>query len=227
MKILVFGASGATGQELVKEALAQDHRVTAFVRSLDKISLQHARLRVVQGDVSDAVAVSGAVVGHDAVFSALGVAKSLSPDPAVVEGIRNIVCAMEEAGIGRLIYLSFIGVTESRPAAGFVIKYLISRLVRHEITDHETKEEIIRRSRLSWSLLRPPKLTHGPFTGQYNCGEGVTARALLPTLSRADVAHAMLRTLIENSFDRKAVNLMHRNDSFPLYAPLARLSRVR
>lgn len=73
MKLLIFGATGGTGRQLVEQALAQGHHVTAFVRDLAKISKKHENLRIVQGDMLRPESVEAAVAGHDAVISALGV----------------------------------------------------------------------------------------------------------------------------------------------------------
>lgn len=75
MKIIVFGASGGTGIEIVKQALEAGHLVTAFARNPAKLSIQHLNLTVFQGNVMEAAAVEKAVAGQDAVISALGTAR--------------------------------------------------------------------------------------------------------------------------------------------------------
>lgn len=73
MKVLVFGASGGTGRNIVQQALAQGHTVTAFVRDPARIRVAHESLRIVRGDISSSDSVTAAVAGQDAVLSALGV----------------------------------------------------------------------------------------------------------------------------------------------------------
>src|SRR5688572_21404754 len=114
MKLLVFGAGGATGQELVDQALEQGHHVTAFVRSNPPRARDATRLTIVRGDVRDHVAVATSIHSHDAVLCALGAATPLRRDPALVAGITNIVRAMENAAVRRLVYLSFLGVHDGR-----------------------------------------------------------------------------------------------------------------
>ena len=77
MKVLVFGASGATGYHVVSQGLANGHGITAFVRNPSKLKIAHERLRVWQGDVADAKHVEDAVQGQDAVISALGASSPL------------------------------------------------------------------------------------------------------------------------------------------------------
>ncbi|MBI1803521.1 MAG: SDR family oxidoreductase [Ignavibacteriae bacterium] len=209
MNILIFGASGATGHELVKQSLAKGHAVTAFVRNPEKLAIKHQSLKSVQGDVKDYPSVEAAVKGQDAVLSALGVSRPLKSDPVVIDGVRNIVKAMEQNNVRRLIYLSFIGVTESRKDAGFMLKHIISRIVRNEIADHEEKEKLVRASALEWTIVRPPKLTNGNAVGVYRSGEEIKAHSLLPTMSRADVADFMLRQLTEKAFIHKSPRIMY------------------
>ena len=209
MNLLIFGASGMTGVELVRQSLAQGHLVTAFVRVPARLKLENANLRIIQGDVRDYPTVDSAVKGHDAVISALGVSKKLSQDPIVVDGIRKIIKAMETNQVSRFVYLSFIGVTESRNDAGFLIRHLVSRIVHNEIADHELKEQLIRASRLDWTIVRPPKLTNGAQTHNYRSGEGIRTGVLFPTMSRANVADFMLRVLRDNAFVRKSPTILY------------------
>ena len=130
MRLLVFGASGTPGRELVHQALERGHAVDAFVRRAAAMTTQPG-LNVVQGDVADFSLVSAAMSRQDAVVSVLGVAEPLKHDPAVIAGIENIVRAMEATGLRRLLYLSFVGVRESRAAVCFVLRYLHSNLGTH------------------------------------------------------------------------------------------------
>ena len=57
MKIIVFGATGGTGREIVKQALERGHDVTAFVRNPDKVKMTHERLSIEKGNVMDASSV--------------------------------------------------------------------------------------------------------------------------------------------------------------------------
>ena len=166
-------------------------------------------MKLVQGDVKDYASVERAMAGQDAVLSALGVSTPLKRDPIVIDGVRNIVKAMEKTNVKRLVYLSFLGVKESREDAGFLMNHIVARIVHNEITDHEEKERLITSSRLAWTIVRPPKLTNGPLTNTYRNGEDIKPKSFIPTLSRADVADFMLRQLADNAFVRKAARVMH------------------
>ena len=108
--------------------------------------------------------------GQDAVLSALG-SSSLKRNPALVKGVENIVQAMQQHNVRRLIYQSSLGVGDSRERVGFLIRYIIIPLVlRNAIADHEAKERIIKQSNLDWVIVRPAGLRNEPRTGEYRTG---------------------------------------------------------
>lgn len=200
MNLLIFGATGATGSELVKQALAQGHRVRAFVRNPDKVDMADPNLKLVKGDITDAAAVEEAVQGQDAVLSALG-SSSLKKNPGLTEGIRTIVQAMEKHSGQRLIYESSLGVGDSRERINFVFRSIIIPLVlRNAIADHESKEQIIKQSSLDWVIVRPAGLTNGAYTGQYRHGDTIQYGA---NISRADVADFMLKQVSNSVYLHK------------------------
>ena len=209
MNLVVFGASGKTGREVVRQALARGFIVTAFVRDTARLPLAHANLRLVKGAITDPKAVAKVIEGQTCVISTLGVGMPLRHDPAVIEGVRTIARASEHASVERLVYMSFIGVSDSRDAAGFLLKRLATTVLRQEVADHEVKEAAVVESFVDWTIVRAPKLTNGRLTASYRVGEDIHARSLLPTMSRADVADFMLRQLTDQSFIRKAVRILH------------------
>jgi len=209
MNILIFGASGNTGQELVKQALTDGHNVTAFVRTPGKLTISHEKLKVIQGNVKDYSAVENAIKNKEAVLSTLGVSKQLKSDPIVIEGVKNILKAMEQVNVKRFVYLSFLAVGDGRKDAGFVLKNIVSRIVHNEIKDHEEKERLISSSSSEFTIVRPPKLTNGLKKGQYRSGESIKAKSILPTMSRADVADFMLKQLTDKTFLRKVARIMY------------------
>lgn len=209
MRLLVFGASGRTGHELLRQALERGYTLTAFVRQPAKLAITDPAMRVVQGNVRDFSIVDTTVPGHDAVVCTLGVGEPLQHDPDVIAGVQNIIRAMQAHGVRRLIYLSFIGVRESRSGVGVVLRYIAPIPLRHEIADHEAKEALIRASDLDWTIVRPPKLTGGPCTGRYRSGENIATWKPVPLLARADVAHFILGELAQPAYLGRAPRLLH------------------
>ncbi|WOD41698.1 SDR family oxidoreductase [Nodosilinea sp. E11] len=197
MNLLIFGATGDTGRELVKQALALGHTVTAFSRHASDLVSQYPTVKVAEGDVTDLATVEQAVQGQDAVLSALGSA-SLKRNPALVEGVQNIVKAMEKHQVRRLIYQSSLGVGDSRKQVSFLVRYIIIPLVlRNAIADHADKERIIQQSSLDWVIVRPAGLTNDDRTGEYRAGETIEFGA---RIARADVADFMLKQVTEDAY---------------------------
>jgi putative NADH-flavin reductase len=205
MKVLVFGASGATGRLLLDEAVHAGHAVAAFVREPAKLG-NHDAVGVFQGDVADPDAVRWAVAGQDAVLCA---ATPLRRDPTLVAGVGHITAAMLAAGAARLVYLSFLGVPAGRHQLSVLGRYVVAPIVmRNVVADHVEKEQIIERSQLDWTIVRPPRLTNGPKTCAYRNGEHIHARQFVPRISRADVAHFMVNQLTDTTYIHHTPGLM-------------------
>jgi putative NADH-flavin reductase len=165
MKILVFGASGATGRHLVQQALDQQFSVTAFVRDPSKLKLSHSNLRVVQGDVLRPETVEAAIPGHDAVLLALGVKKNQSGDTTLSDGTQHIIECMQKYGVRRLICETSLGVGSSKHESGFLFGKIIAPLfLKHIMADKERQEALIQHSNLEWTIVRPAGLTNGKAT---------------------------------------------------------------
>ena len=207
MKLVIFGASGGTGQHLVQQALAQDHKVTAFARRPDSILASPSPgLTVVQGDVHDAVAVSAAIAGGDAVLSALG-ARTLGRSDVLKVGVGNILAGMAAHGVRRIICLGASGASadaaQHQGAFTRLLLKLISRTVlREPFRSQREQEELLESSSTDYTIVRPPRLVNGPGTERYRVQEdGLPPHGL--TINRADVADFMLRQLTDKSWIRK------------------------
>lgn len=209
MNILIFVASGATGHELVKQALTMGHQVTAFVRNPAKLRVRHDRLNVFQGDITDNASVEQSLEGQEAILCALGASTPFKRNPALVEGISNIVQAMETKNVPRFIYLSFIGLDEKRKDLGFVANHIAIPFLHNVVLDHQEKESIIKQSRLEWTIVRPPRLTNGRKTGKYRSGLEIMPTSPILTISRADLADFMLKQLSNTGFIRQAPRVMY------------------
>ena len=210
MKILVFGASGATGYNLVSQALEKGHYVRAFVRDASKLKIENKNLTIFQGDVSNYQQIEDAIKDQDVVISALGASTPIKRNFILIKGIENIVAAMTKFHVERIVYQSFLGVKENRKELGFLLDHIIPIALKGSILDHEVKENIITSSNHQWTIVRCPTLTNGPFTGKYIDGERIQSASILPSLSRADVADFMLNELQKNKYIRKKPRIMKR-----------------
>jgi len=204
MKLIIFGATGGTGRELVSQALEQGHSVTAFARKPEKLSRQHENLQVIKGDILDLPALEHAIQGQDAVLCALG-APAMNKQKIRSTGTQNIIRAMEKTQVTRLICQSGYGSGETYERLPLHYKYIIFPLMlRHVFIDHELQESAIKQSQLDWTITRPGSLSNGSFTGEYWHGVGPVDKAITLKISRADAADFMLKQLNDNHYLRQA-----------------------
>lgn len=209
MRVLVFGATGGTGRELVSQALERGHEVAAFVRTPSKLTLADPRLRLVRGSVDDAPAVRGAVPGNDAVLTALGT-RTLGPTTLLSEALRVFLETMEAHGVRRILWQSSLGVGDTCGRLGPLYNWLLVPVFLRQIfADKERQEAILKASRLDWTIVQPATLTNGPRTGSYRAGPDAFTGRLFPRISRADVAHFMLEALEGSRWVRQAVPLCY------------------
>ena len=209
MKLLVFGARGRTGREIVAQGLDRGHVVTAFVRNPAALTTKHERLKLAQGDVLDYPSVEAAVQGQDAVLSALGVRK-LRKNTILSDGTKNLLRAMEQHGVKRFVCESSLGVGDSKGQLGWVFNlFIIPLFLRNIFRDKEVQEQYIKQSNLDWIIVRPAVLTSGPRTGVYRSGFSTTDRTIRGKVGRADVADFMLKQLTDDTYLRKTPGLSY------------------
>jgi len=205
MKIAIFGATGKVGRHLVDQALDRGDEVTVFVRDASKLAAhRHEQLRIVQGDVLVPKDVEQAVVGNGAVLSALGHTKTSSKD-VLTEGTKNIVAAMKEHGVRRLISLTGAGVRDPKDEPKIVdrvIGSLLKLLQRDLLEDSIAQARVIRESDLEWVIVRAPVLNEGEKKGEYRIG--YVGKESGTRLSRADVADFMLKQTTDVTYLHQA-----------------------
>lgn len=205
-RILVLGATGGTGQQVVIQALEEGHEVTAFVRRPERLRPESAdRLRVVLGDVTrDNESLAEAARNQEAVISALGTGKSLRSGGLIERSMPNIIQAMERHSVARLIFTSAFGVGSTWREVPSLPRVLARLFLRDLYADKERGEEILRRSELDWTVVYPVILTKGPRTGRYRVDEHLDLHGL-PIISRTDVADFLLTQIDDRKYLRKGV----------------------
>jgi putative NADH-flavin reductase len=164
----------------------------------------------VQGDVRDADVVAGVIDGSDAVLSALG-SRSLSKSDLLDEAIANILAGMQKSGVRRVIVLGAAGAggDAGKYANGIerlVLKILTHTLLKYPFLDQEAQERRLEESDADYTVVRPPRLTNGQYTGRYRVEADGLPRAA-KSIARADVADFMLKQLSDQRFMRRGVYL--------------------
>ena len=204
-KLLVLGATGGTGRQIVSQALDAGHIVTAFVRDPDKMPIRHERLRLAAGDVPGGGPPLGdAVRGRDAVISALGRGSSFKSDNLIQRSVPSIINAMVANHVRRLIVISSYGLGDTSGDAPVLSRIFSTLLLRDIFADKLAGEALLKRSNLEWTIVHPTLLTNGPVTHQYRHGAHLDLRGM-PKISRADTADFVLAQLDDRSFVRKTV----------------------
>ena len=212
MKIVLWGATGLTGREVLDQALEGGHEVKAVARNPEQIEVEHTNLTVVRGDALNPQSVQEAVAGGEVVISVLGsgasFAQARKPTTIYSKGFANIVAAMRKHDIRRFIALLSVG-TVPDPNEPFIHKRFIRPLIRGTYDDMRKAENFLAGcDDLDWVVIRPIRLMNTPRTGKYR-----TAVNFLPSggveISRADVAEFMLKQLYTNEYLRSYVTIAY------------------
>jgi putative NADH-flavin reductase len=207
MQLAILGGSGRIGSHLLTWALESGHEVRALARSPQSLA-PTAGLTVVSGDATDGAVVAETVVGADAVLSALGPRGAKTPD-LLASAARNIVAAMDKAGIHRLICVSAAGAfIQGDPDMGAVIKWVLPRVLAKTFADVREMEAIVAGSDLDWTMVRASRLVDAPLTGQYRVGPDYPPSGGRK-IARADVAHFMASALTDGSWVQEAAALAY------------------
>lgn len=222
MKLTIFGATGGIGGQLLDQAVAAGHEVTAVVRDPRRFAPSRDGVRVVTADLTDPApgVLESAVAGADAVLSGVG-PRPMAKAGVAEHGTLAIVRAMDATGVRRLVVVSAAPIStvpspgrphppRRDPGEGFFMRHLLTpfahTVMRERYADLALMEDVLRASDLEWTIFRPPRLTNGPVTGRYRTTVGQNLRGGL-VVSRADVAHAMLAALGQPATNRQEVGI--------------------
>ncbi len=194
MRLAIFGGTGGTGLELTRQALEHGHNVRVLVRNPNRMPLVNPNMRLVLGNVLDQESVTKTVLGTDAVLSCLGQRNLWKNTHVVSDGTRMLMAVMRQHGVRRLVVESAFGAGESLVYANLIARLVFATLLWAPYEDKNLMEPEVKSSGLEWTILRPTRLTDGPLTGRYTMSAG---RPAVSSVSRADVAAAMLRAVEE------------------------------
>ena len=206
MNLIVLGATGGTGLEIVRRAMEHGHSVTAFVRSPERLNPFQDRINVKQGDLLNAAELERVIQGHDAVVSGFGPRVPVSKADAnlLQQFAVALTSAMLRAEVRRVVVesVAFLFKDSIIPPT-----YLLGRMLFPGIVaDSSAMEDVFARSGLDWTIVRPPQLTDKPYTGNYRVREGHLPRFGFK-ISRANVADFMIKAVESPSLIRKIVGI--------------------
>lgn len=209
MKLLIIGAGGNTGEAVVEQALALGHEVTAFVHS--PAEYKRTDVRVIGGDARDRDVMLGAVRGQDAVLDTLGGHLPFLNTTVETDTARNVIDAMQEAGVRRLIVVSAIGEGDSINNVHSYYRHLfMPTLLRGVMKDKADLEAVVEHSALDWIIIRPAGLSNGVPKGVRIVKSDSDEKVRF--ITRADVAHFMLEQLTSDTYLHQAVGIANPED---------------
>lgn len=203
MKMIVFGSTGGTGRSFVQQALNSGHVVTAFARTPSKLEIEHERLNVVQGDALNEKEVRQAVAGQEVVVSCLG-SEGLKAKNTLARMTGNIIIAMEEEGIKRILYVASAGIYKEIPG---LTGWMSQKILKNVLEDHRKAVNLMIASNTDYTIARPMRLMDGDLTKQYRTSESVPKGG--KKINRSDVAHFLLHSLEEGNHIKSTIGIAY------------------
>ena len=203
LHVAVFGASGNIGRLVVEQLLAAGHTVTAYVRNPAKLTVAHLNFRVVVGELDDASAVARTITGADAVISALGptLRRGATGTP-VTGGTRNIVEAMQAAGVRRYIGLATPAVADQRDRPtpkGKVLRLMPRLAFPNALTELDSMTNAVTSSDLDWTIARITSPNDKPAKGRIRSGF-LGRDKVGSAMTRADIAAFLVNQLTDDTY---------------------------
>lgn len=203
MRLLVVGATGGLGREVVAAACARGLVTVALARRLPEVPFP-ADVEISRGDVLDPSSLTAAVGNSDAVICALGTPSPRRPSTLLRDGSQNLVDAMAQAGVRRLVCVTLLGIGESAANTSVFYRQVILRFLAPMVPDKRAQERVARSSGLDWTLVRPPRFADGKPRGDVRViREGERGR--LGHVVRADLARFLVECAAEGRYMRQAV----------------------
>jgi len=213
MIITVFGATGQVGKHIVRRALTEEYRVTAFTRNVEPLidgALRNENLSLIKGYVFDTLEVFDAVNGCDAVLSALGGAIDTTNKTRSL-GIKNIIEQMQKAGVKRIITVGSSAVLKDDDFGLAINNPKYPALYRQVGLEHLKAYEYLDASGLDWTIVCCQSITNTDANGKYIISEDYAPVPNLFTVKAGNVADFIIRELKENKHIRKRVGISDTN----------------
>ncbi|MEM6342452.1 MAG: SDR family oxidoreductase [Bacteroidota bacterium] len=208
MKVLVIGATGRLGSQLVEHALEAGHEVTAFARNIDEFPLTHPQLSLKQGDVLYPALIEAALPGHDAVLSVIGIRQFRGPITLLSTGIRNIISAMKTKGVKRLVTITGAGILQENDWQIVMESLSFPPNLQNISLDHLRVWELLKISDLDWTIVCPAFMHQS----EKAIDDYIVKADYYPKNARNEasvkgVADFMIKECFENKFLNKRVGI--------------------
>ena len=207
MKILVSGATGKVGRLVVEQALARGHEVVALARNPQNLQLDHPNLTTGAVDILDAQALKPWLQGVDAVISTVGIGTSKTPTTLYSAGTKNLLNAMQEHGVSRLVVISS-EVAEHWAHRGLFKLWVVLPLLQHFLgatyDDMRRMDVVLWESTAQWTAVRAPRIQPMKAKGSYRLDAHKPLRRGW-MITPADMATALLDIAEREDLNRQHV----------------------
>ncbi len=198
MTIIVFGATGQMGRQLIKQALWKGHTIKAFGRNIHELDMEEERLETIKGSVFDDNDIKKALKGCDAVISALGGGTG-DTDITRSLGIKKIIVGMKASNISRIIAIGGMGVLNADEDKFIFETEEFPEMYQAVTAEHFKAYKQLKDSGLDWTFLCPPDLIDAPYSGQYQLNKNYPAAGKFK-INTGDLAEFMISELEKNEF---------------------------
>jgi len=207
-KVLLLGATGRTGKEVLYQALDRGYQVTALVRDSSKIVIQSPNLQILEGDTRIPSDLNQALAGCEVVISCLNISRKSdfpwsalrTPENFLSLTMRCLINACKERGIKRLIFTSAWGVGDSRPyTPGWFAWFIDNSNLSAAYMEHERQEAMVKNSGLDWTIVRPVGLVNSKKTKPVKVFLNNEGKPSI-TISRKDTARFLLDSISDQKY---------------------------
>ncbi len=211
MKIVLFGASGYSGREVLKQALAQNHEVRVLTRSKNSIAISHKNLSIIEGNVLDNVTVNTILQNQDAVIQCLGIGGKGDGQATtfISNATKIIVTEMEKVGVNRLVCMSNVGAGNSMAFQPWIFKKIIlpyfMQWLKVIIDDKNIMESAIMNSALNWTIVRCPNIVEKPAKNKITAT--LDGKNLKMSISNHNTANFLVQQLTDPTFFKQAPSI--------------------
>ena len=209
MKVSIFGATGATGQELIKQGLEKGYHISTIVRN--QLPITNPNLTVIKGNIFDKKLVKDIIDKSDLVISVLAFTPKLFGQKSTdlySKSASVLVETMTELKVKKLAFCTSAGVEEDPNEIWFYKHILKPFYLEKGYKDMQLAEKIITHSTLDWILVRPSRLTNDALTTQFRISERFRPEKG-SSISRADLAFFILNQVTNNAWVHKTPTLAY------------------
>lgn len=214
MKLFLIGATGRTGSEIIKQALTRNDELVAYVRTPSKLNINDPKLTIVKGQLDDVETMTAAMKGCEAVLVTLGNPISNSSGKLFSFAIPDIIKAMDQAKISRLISLSALGVGTTLANTSYPYCIGAKSFLKGNFVDHEAGESQLKNSDVKWTTIHPGPLFNGKKTENPLVRDATSGYKMpgVPRTYRSDVAQVMLRIIKDQKTFGKQLIMCSKQD---------------